>query len=159
MDELVEQPIGQLFRNRVRHEECPTLGIGNAVERGRTVCLCLGFLELIRQFLPQRHVRWFDQVEEFSRNDALRENSRFVLQRQLGGIAAFHEPREHLLNQCRAWSEFLVEMVLNEQGDGIVKTVRQRERRASLTASFAVARADVSEKFFGRICLRRFGES
>src|SRR6266446_1117429 len=49
-------------------------------------------------------------------------------------------------------------MVLNETGNSVVEAVRQRERRASLAASFAIARPNVSEKFFRRIGGWRFGK-
>ena len=52
-----------------------------------------------------------------------------------------------------------MEVILNETGDGVVKTVRQRERRASFTARLAIAGPDMSEKLLGRIGRRCFGES
>src|SRR5207253_10280577 len=97
-------------------------------------------------------------LEYFSGQNSLREHARFILQRQLSWVAAFHEPREHLLNQCRARPEFLVEMILNETSDSVVKSVRQRERCAPFTASFAIACPDVSEEFLDRISGRRFGK-
>ena len=50
-------------------------------------------------------------------------------------------------------------MVLNEQGEGVIESVRQGQWRASFTASFTVAGPNVSEKFFSGISRRRFGES
>ena len=50
-------------------------------------------------------------------------------------------------------------MVLNETGNGVVKAVGERERRASLAVGLTIARADVREKIFCRIGGWRFGKS
>ena len=155
----MEETKRKLLGDHVCHHEGPPLGLRHFAQLFGEFRFHFRPREITRELFPQRHVGGLRQFKDFSGENALRNEARFFRERELGRIAAFHEPREHLLNQCRARSEFFVEMVLNETGNGVVKAVGERERRASLAVSATIARAHMSEKFFGRICLRRFGES
>src|ERR1700736_3183573 len=137
LDEFLEKTKGELFGDEIRHQKSPSLRPRITLELSCEIRFDFRLLELTREFLPQRHVRRLHQLEYLSRQHSLREHAGFVLQRELGRIAAFHEPREHLLNQRGAWSKFLVEMVLNETSDGVVESVRQRQWRASFAAGLA----------------------
>ncbi len=75
------------------------------------------------------------------------------------GSRPFHETRKHFLQQAAARAQLFVETVLDETGDGIVKTVRQGEWCSALAACVCnyQSRTDF-EKFVGRLRGRRFCE-
>ena len=159
LDELFEQPKGQLFGHGIRHQKSPALRLDCAFELRRADRLRLRFVKLVRQLFPQRHVRRFHQVENSSRDDALREDGRFVPEGQLGRIASLHEAREHLLHQRCTRPEFFLEAVLNETGHRVIKAVRQRQRRAAVAFGVATSFAHEGEKCLHRIRRRRLGVS
>ena len=85
------------------------------------------------------------------------EDASFLGQRELGWIATLHEPRKHLFQNDRARPQFLVETVLDETGNRVVKTVREGEGSAAISLRAAVACAHVREKFLGGISRGRLG--
>ena len=159
LDKLLEETKRKLLGDHVCHHEGPPLCLRDFAQLFGEFRFHLRPREITRELFPKRHVGGLRELEDFSGENALRDEARFFRERELGRIAAFHEPREHLLNQCRARSEFFVEMVLNETGNGVVKAVGERERRASLAVGLTIARADVREKIFCRIGGWRFGKS
>ena len=87
----------------------------------------------------------------------MRKDASFLGQRELGWIATLHEPRKHLFQNDCARPQFLVETVLDETGNRVVKTVREGEGSPATSSRAAVACAYVFEKFLGGIGRRRFG--
>ena len=56
--------------------------------------------------------------------------------------------RENIFSSKRcAGPELLVKPILDETGDGVVKSVRQDQRRSALAARRAIAAANELEKF------------
>ena len=95
----------------------------------------------------------------FPGHHTLHDEFRFLLQCELGRSPALHETREHFLQQRPTGPELFVETVLDETGDGIVKTMRQNQRRSALAAWRAITISNRFQKFFGRLRSRRFCKS
>src|SRR5262249_27443306 len=108
---------------------------------------------------PERDVCRFGEVKNFSRQNTLHNEFRFLFQRELGRVTALHETREHFLQQRPTGAELFVETVLDETHDGVVKTMRQNQRRSPLAAWSAITIADELQKLFGRLRSRRFCKS
>ena len=102
-------------------------------------------------------LRRLGQLEDFSRHHALRDEGGFFAQGEFGRIASFHEAREHCLEQGSARSEAFRKAVLDETGNGVVKTVRQGQGSAAFAARSAFTFADVLEKLLRGSCARRLG--
>src|SRR5438046_10716379 len=102
-------------------------------------CLHVMSPEITGKFLPERNIGRLEELENLTGPHSLPEQTRFLCEREFGRVPAFHEPGEHLFNQSRTWSQLLVEMLLNEHGEGVIESVRQGQWRASFTTSFTIA--------------------
>ena len=99
LNKFLEEAKGQLFGNEVRHEKGSAFRFGDSVDRFGQLCFHFRFGEVAGKLFPKRHVGRLGQLEDFSREHALRDEARFLLERELGRIATFHETRKHLFEQ------------------------------------------------------------
>ena len=111
---------------------------------------------MFREPFPKRNIPRLRQLEDFSRHHALRDERRLFPERELRRVPPFHEAREHRLEQWPGRSETFREAVLDETGNGVVKTVRQRQRRAAFAVRRAFSRANVLEEIHRRPRRRSF---
>jgi hypothetical protein len=115
-----------------------------------------GSREITCQFVPQRHVCRLDEVENFSRQNALHDEFHFFFESEFSRGAAFHEPRKHFLQQGCARPELFIEAILDETGNRIIKTVGKEQRGAAVAVRAAVALAHAFEKCFRGFRRRSF---
>ena len=160
LNEFFEKPKRQLLGNHVRHEKCAPLRLVDTIQSLGEFRLYLGTRKITGKLFPERHIRGFEQFEDFSRQYSLSKQASFFCKREFGWIAPFHKTRKHFFQQRRTRSELFVETVFDETGDRVVETVRQRERSSAVTCRAAIAVANVFQKFLrgiGRWCFRISG--
>ncbi len=104
LNELLEETKRELFGDHVGHEKCPALRLGNSVEILGQLRLHFGLREITGKLFPERHVGRLRQFKNFTRQNALRDETHFFRERELGRIASLHETRKHLLEQRRTRS-------------------------------------------------------
>ena len=132
LDEFLEESKRELLADEIRHQERAALRFGHAIHRLGEHCLHFRSGEMAGEIFPERNVCRLGQLENFPGHNALRDEGRLFPQRKLGRIESLHEARKHLPNQWGARSEFFGETILNETGESVVKTVRERQRSAAL---------------------------
>ena len=160
LNEFLEKPKRELLGNHVCHEKCAPLWFADAIQLLGEFRLYFGPRKITGKLFPERHIRWFEQFEDFSRQDSLSEQASFFCKSEFGWVAPFHKTRKHFFQQPRTRSELFVETVFDETGDRVVETVRQSEGSSTLTFRAAIAVANVFEKFLrgiGRWCFRISG--
>ena len=158
LNEFFEKTKRELFAHEICHEERAPLRFGHAFHLAREHFLHLRFGEGTGKLFPERNVRRFRQLKNFSRHHTLRDEAGFLTEREFRRIFPFHETRKHLPQQRRRRSEIFCEPVLNETGERVVKTVRKKEGSSTLAVDRAFAGADSSQEFRGGLCTWRFGK-
>ena len=146
LDEFFEEAKRELLANQIRHQERAALRFGHALHSPGEQRLHLWLREMTGELFPERNVAALREIEDLSREHALRDELRFLAQGKLGRIAPFHEAREHRLHERRGRSELLVEAVLHETGERVVEAVREGEGSPAVAFRGAGAVADVREK-------------
>ena len=158
LHELFEEAKGELFAGGVGHDEGAAFGLGDVGDFAGQLRFDFRLREVSGKFAPKRNVGGLRQLEDFAGKNALRDKPGLFSERELGRVEPFHETREHLFHQACARPELFRETILDEAREGVVETVRERERRPARAVRKAAASTDVFEKFVRRLGERRFCE-